>query len=118
MKHLFRLALVCGLLFLLTTAAAAYTITAYDGSAVVDESGVCQITLQTTLRFDEPVTEFSLALGPGVSGAQCQSYDGKAHRRDGVTYLDFTRESGFSGEITLTTTYRVRNTVETVSGGQ
>lgn len=98
--------------------AASYTVTTMHGDCLVDSDGTCHFTVSATLRFQEPVTEFSIPLGAHVRSATAEVYSTKVRRENGVRCLVFSREAGFSGRVELSWSYLVRNTVVDTAAGQ
>ena len=110
-KYLRKALLGLALALLLCVGAGAYTFSSVDGVCDVDTSGTCRFTVSGVIDFAEPVTEFSIPLGEHVSGASAEIYATSVRKENGVSALVFTREAGFSGQMNVTWSYTIQNTV-------
>lgn len=119
-KYLRKLLFSLLFLFLLAVgvSAAPYTFTTMDGTCDVDTNGNCSFRVTAVVNFQDAVTEFTIPLGQNVSNAQAEIYHTSVRKENGVSVLVFEREAGFAGEMNVTWTYTVRNTVATASDKQ
>lgn len=120
MKRIRRFLLVLGIALLLSISAcaASYTFTSMDGVCEVDANGTSHITVTGVVNFSESVSEFTIPLGPNVKDAAAEIYTTSVRKEDGNSILVFEREAGFAGEMNVTWTYTVRDTVKTLDDSQ
>lgn len=104
--------LVCVLTLSLPVSAAADAhVETMEVSLHVDENGTALVDVSLRVEADNPMTRFSIALGPDVSGIRVEGYSSRIERENGQKILHIAGENGLPSTMDLRLSYTVRNTV-------
>ncbi len=105
---------LCCLLGLATTAFAANASPSVSVSGSVTPSGTCQITVNVTIRLDEPVSSLNFPLGTDVSGVTLNGGSASTTTlSNGITAVKLNYLKNQTGTFPLTIHYTLNNVVIT-----
>ena len=104
MRKLF-LILLCVCLLLSHSSAASDEITMLDAQVTVDSSGISRVTVMAQVRFVSRPTRFVFPLGTDAEDITAAGAAYEEDRIDGVEYIIFENESGFSGTLSFQCSY-------------
>ena len=93
------------------SAAADASVETMEVSLNVDENGTALVDVSLRAELDNPMTRFSIALGPDVSGIRVEGYSSRIERNNSQKIVHITGENGLPSTIDLRLSYTVRNTV-------
>ena len=110
--------LLCCLLFVLPVSAANFA-PSVQSTATVNADGSCQITINMTIRLEQPVTELTLPLAADVSDVRLNGSRAKTERTGSVTGVKLDNVvRDMVGQVPITVSFTVKNVVTTDEDGR
>ena len=120
MRRIFSLMLCVALCFALTLRANAASAQVETLTAQVDvrEDGSCEVRINAVVQFLSPQKQFTVPLAKNADDITVSGASYELEEIDGVECIVFARDSAFTGSLSFSCTYTLKNVVTEADNGQ